>query len=278
MNIDLSRFVKEKEVILPIVNGWGKKDGRKFQFRNLSDGWYKIFVDDKVKLLGPATQLEIYKEARKNKTFTVYAYGEEGIPTNFDTFTRMGLGQSVHVYFLNLPIYSIGKITQFEDKRFYFVEEIQRTRTLELLKDVHNRANAKLPIGITPELAYYNLLIQLTSQAFREVDRLNKLVLSAEERAKRVKEFENTIEGRLKKLITDAGGTFIDYKKSRGKNILVTWSIGGQTIKSQIEADTFHIISAGFCLSGDDKRHTMSSIVRLAEDFQEDDPLYITRE
>ncbi len=278
MNIDLTRFVQEKTVIAPLVAGWGKREGRTFNFPNKENGWYKLKFGNDVQIVGSATPLETFKCLKKLKTYLAYAYGEEGIAYNFDVFKRLGLGQSVRVEFLNLPIYSIAKIAQEEDGRYYFVEEGRRDSVLEALRSVRSGLGAKLRGGITPELGYYHLLVELTSQAFREVDRLNKLVLNEDEKERRVKQFANTLEGRLKKIIEDSGGEFIDYKKSRGKNIVVTWKVGGQLVKSQIDSGTLSIVSAGFCLSGADKEHTMNSIVRLAKDFQEDKPLYITRE
>lgn len=296
MVIDLSRFVKEKLVIAPVVDGWGKVEGRKLEFPNIENGWYQVKIGNTAKVEKPATPLEIYKTLQSKKHYFVFAYGEDGIPINFDNFKKLGLGETVRVNFFNLPLFSVGKVVLMEDGRFYFFEMESRLhrpvleslrqslRPRELQKKVPSRKVANGSglwaglKGLTPELAYYSILISLTSQAFREVEALDKLVLSPEEKEKRVKQFANTIEGRLRKLIKDAGGKFIDYKQSRGNSLLVTWEVGGQQVKSQISGQTFQIVSAGYCLSGDDKRHTMSSIVRLAKDFQEESPLYITRE
>jgi len=297
MVIDFSRFVKDKVIVAPVIDGWGKFEGRKFDFPNTKDGWYRITLGNISKIERPASSLEVYKTLKNRKHYLVFAYGDEGIPINFDNFKQLGLGETVRVNFFSLPLFSIGKVVLWDDGRFVYFD-VENILHHEILGDLRRAIEPERSIqkkvssgavadggrlwtrlrGITPEMGYYALLVNLTTQAFREVDRLDKLVLSPEEKEKRVKQFANTLEGRLKKIIEDSGGEFVDYKQSRGKSLLVTWKIGDQTVKSQIEGETFAIISAGYCLSGDDKRHTMNSIVRLAKDFQEDSPLYITRE
>lgn len=281
MVINLNRFVNDKEIIAPIVDGWGKYEGRRLEFK-IENGWYKIKIGNTSEIISKASPLEIYKTLKDKKHYLVFAYGEEGIPTNFDNFRRMGFEETVSVNFFNLPLYSVGKVTKMEDGRFYFFELESRIYA-EIFKGLRGCINGKSGDissvrGLTPELFYYSILIQLSSEAFHEVDRLDKLVLSPEEKEKRVKEFANTVEDRLKKIVQDSGGKLIEFKKSRGDSILVTWEVGGQRVKSTIKGDTFSIVSAGYCLSGEDKKHTMNSIVRLAKEFQKDKPLYITRE
>jgi hypothetical protein len=75
--------------------------------------------------------------------------------------------------------------------------------------------------------------------------------------------------------IVRAGGTFISMSR-KANGYLVTWSVGGETLKSEIR-DDLRIVSAGFCLSGYDKAHSMNSIVNLAKIYIEDDTLNITR-
>lgn len=296
MVIDFSRFVKDKVIVAPVIDGWGKFEGRKFDFPDTKDGWYQITLGNTSKIERPASPLEVYKTLKNRKHYLVFAYGDEGIPINFDNFKQLGLGETIRVNFFSLPLFTIGKVVLWDDGRFVYFDVEARVHheilgTLQQSIDprgVQEKVSGRSmergsglwagTKGLTPELGYYCLLISLTAQAFREVDRLDKLVLSPEEKEKRVKQFANTLEGRLRKIIEDSGGEFVDYKQSRGKSLLVTWKIGDQTVKSQIQGDTFAIISAGYCLSGDDKRHTMNSIVRLAKDFQEDSPLYITRE
>lgn len=297
MVIDFSRFVKDKIIVAPVIDGWGKFEGRKFDFPNTKDGWYQITLGNISKIERPASPLEVYKTLKNKKHYLVFAYGDEGIPINFDNFKQLGLGETVRVNFFTLPLFSVGKVVLWDDGRFvYFdVENRIHHEILGTLRQSLEPATKESSVGkgkkvddggrlwsrlkgITPEMGYYTLLVNLTTQAFREVEKLDKLVLSPEEKEKRVKQFANTLEGRLKKIIEDSGGEFIDYKQSRGKSLLVTWKIGDQTVKSQIEGDTFQIISAGFCLSGDDRRHNISSLPLLAREFQKDLPLYITRE
>ena len=104
--LDLSRFTREKEAIVPLVDGGGQFDGRRFHFNLMKDGWYRLALGNEVTIVGPATPLEILKATKDLKKLKVYALGEEGIPLNFDNFKQLGLSESERVYFLNLRISS----------------------------------------------------------------------------------------------------------------------------------------------------------------------------
>lgn len=130
-------------------------------------------------------------------------------------------------------------------------------------------------LGVTPEIRYYFLLLSLQKQAFEEVSKLGEFAITEKEKEKRIKEFYGNFGNRLKATIKKAGGTYVSHEK-RAQGYLVEWEVGGQLVKSIIR-DDMRIVSAGFCLSGDDKRHSMGSLINLAKLFQEEDPLYIVR-
>jgi hypothetical protein len=277
--INLNRFAQTQQVIAPIVDGWGQVNGRKL-YLSVPDGWYRIQLDTKALILGSATPLEIDKVLRQQLYLRVYAYGSEGVPLNFDNFARRGFAETVKVNFLNLQPFQLAKIVLWEDDRFYFWEADARTER-ETVRRVREAFNADQSIMgmkyISPELRYYFLLLNFQKQSFRQLEELEKLKLSMEEKKKRMEEFRNTFAGRLEAVITKAGGTLVKFIKSRGNSYMVHWRVNGQLVKSQID-DELRIISAGFCLSGEDTKHTMGSIVNLAKLFQQDAPLYIFRE
>lgn len=280
MAINLERFAHEVEVIVPIVEGWGQINTRKIYQPGLENGWYVVGLNGVVNVKRKATPLEIDKALRDIKPLRVFAYGEEGIPLNFSNFFQRGLGQSVKVHFLNQQPFTLVKVILWEDNRLYYWENDIRTER-EVIKSVQQAFEADQPIteikGVTPELRYYYLLLNLQRQHFRHLEELERLKLDQEEQKKRMEEFRNTFAGRLQHVIEQAGGTLVKFNKSRGNSYMVHWKIGDQLVKSQI-SDDLSVVSAGFCLSGDDRRHTMQSIVQLADMFQERSPLYITRE
>lgn len=277
--INLGRFNQEKIAIVPIVHGWGQIDQRKIYLPKTEDGWYRVSLAAQPELLGKATQLDIWKTLKSKKFLMVYVLGTEGVPVNFDNLTQKGLGETISVKFINLPLYEIARVVQWEDDRWYYYDaEIQFQRTLlRQIKDVFEREQEISAIkGITPELRYYFFLTLLQRASFREVERLKLFRLSEAERQKRIKEFESTLTGRLQKTIEMAGGTLIKFIKSNRDSYMVHWKVKGtdQIVKSTIR-DNMQILNLGFCASGHDREHTLASAIQLAKMYGE---LYITRE
>lgn len=277
--LNLNKFVEENEFIVPIVEGWGKVNSRKI-WKNVKDGWYKVKIGNLVKVIAPATSLEIYKTLREKKSLRVYVLGEEGIPVNFDNFEKRGFGNSVRVHFLSLPLFEVASIVLWEDGRFYAYQAdvVYERSMLKSMKTLFEQGKSINGLkGITPELFYYFLLIFLQNQAYKEAEAIKRMKLDDEEKKKRLEQFKNSLDERLKKAIEDAGGKFIRFSKANANTYLVTWKVGNQIVKSTIN-DRFQILNAGYCLSGSDKDHSVSSLVALAKMFRKDAPLYITRE
>jgi len=277
--IDLERFTKKKEVIVPIVEGWGQYEGRKIYFPKAEDGYYKATLGHSISLGQKASLLEVFKAFKNNKKYRVYAIGEEGVVANFDTFLRNGWGETIKINFINVRLFETVEVVLWEDGRFYFHETIlpKNKKTIQEIKEsFESEASISKIVGVTPELRYYFLLASLQRQSVRAAEEMEKFQLSEIERKKRVEEFNATFPGRLRDTVEKAGGKLVRYSK-HGRGYLVEWRIGRQLVKSTIR-DDMRIINAGFCLSNDDKRHSVSSIVQLAKLFQKDAPLYITRE
>ncbi len=276
--LDLKRFSQIKTVIVPIVGGVGRYNGRHLVF-NVEDGWYAISLGDEAVIEKKATQLEIARAIQNQPTFLVYALGTEGIPLNFDGFSRKGWGEAVTVHFQNLRIFEVAKVIYWEDKKFYFYEQVipREREIIKIAKEAFEKEGVLSFVkGVTPELRYYFVLCSLQRQSYRAAIELEKFNLNKAERDKRIAEFQQTFAGRLKDTIERAGGTLVKYSK-QGTGYLVHWKIGEQVVKSTIH-DDMRIMSLGYCASGADKEHTMASAVQLAKLFQEDKPLYITRE
>lgn len=280
--IDLNKFVDNKDVILPIAEGWGQINGRKIYAPGQEAGWYLVQLP-----LGtvkrPATLLEIARALKPLKSMQIYALGTEGIPLNFDNFKRHGLGEAEHIWFLNLPIFSVASVVRWEDNRLYFYAQIlpKERRIVQGVKEAFEGRKGLLGMrGVTPELRYYVLLAELQRQSYEALAELKDGSkfggVSGSELKKHLKAFQSDFGVRLRLSIENAGGTYISHSK-RGNGFIVEWKVGEQKVKSEIR-DDLRLVSAGFCLSGDDELHTMNSIVGLAKLFQEDSPLYITRE
>ena len=279
MKIDLTRFSKQDIKIVPIVGGWGQRDQRKVYAPNAEDGWYRVVFGDTITLEGKATPLEILKDLRPLKKYLIYAMGTEGIPLNFDNFRRIGVGEAVNINFLALPIFTVASVVRWEDERFYFYEQVlpKERRIIQGAKEAFESNGNLLELsGATPELRYYFLLGQLQRESFRALEDLERFALTASERSNRIAAFQTSFPNRLKLAISNAGGVYKKHTK-RGNGFTVEWELGGQLVKTNIR-DDFSVTSAGYCLSGDDRKHTLGSLIQLAKMFQERSPLYITRE
>lgn len=243
------------------------------------EGWFNILIGTTTKIIRRATPLERLRACSSLRKLTIYALGSEGIPTNFSSFKHLGYGESIRIYGLQAPLFATVQVVQWEDGRFYPYEEVL-TSTRDVIRRVKEQFEKEGDLlgvrGITPELRYYYLLACLQQQSIRAAEELEKFNLSQAERTKRIAEFQSTFPGRLQSTIERAGGSLVKFSK-HGNGWLVHWRIGSDNIKSTI-TDDFRIISAGFCLSGDDRLHTVSSIINLAKLFKEESFLNITRE
>lgn len=281
--LELSKFIKKEIVIVPIINGEGRVNGRKIKLNTKESGWLKLELGDEIRFISKASPYEIIKNTlRQDKKIyktMVYVLGTEGVAYSFDEFYKRGLSEVVEINFIEAPLYSVALIIQWEDKRFYYVDTVI-TKNNKIIKEVKDRFSLIKDIkdvkGVTPELRYYFLLTNLQRDSFENLESLEKMSLSREEKEKRYKKINNAFPIRLKAAIQKAGGVYISHKNF-GHGFEVEWTVGGQKIISRMR-DDMRIINAGFCLSGEDKKHSISSIINLAKVFQKDKPLYITRE
>ena len=278
-DIDFDRFVKEEIRVMPIVDGYGVNEGRRIKLA-VENGWYRVRIGNLVSCEGPASPLEIEEVLKDKKKYLGIALGGEIVPWNFENFYRQGFGETLKVNFLDAPAWELVKFAQWEDGRFYYagVDYKSSRKIINQVKESFETGKNLNEIkGITPEIRYYFLLISLQHQSFRQLQGIEKMKLSQGEREKRLREFQESFAGRLQKTVEQAGGKLVKFSKRGHDRYTVTWKIGDQRVTSIIK-DDMKIYSAGFCLSSQDKRHTMSSLVVLARMFQEEDPLYITRE
>jgi len=283
MKIDLEKFNQEVEEIVPIVNGWGRINSRRLDLR-LEDGWYKLSLGNSVRVIKKASPLEVNRALKDKKKLMVYSLGDEGVPINFVNFKEHGFSESMHINFMFAQPFDVSEVVLWEDERFYFYG-INQKYERELIKGVKEafRQNIILPDlrGVTPEIRYAFMLGHLQRESYSKVTQIlggGKLGgLSGDNRRRIQQELKKDLGNVIRDSISKAGGTFVRLLKLSKDKYDVEWKVGGQTIKSIIKTD-MRIVDAGFCLSGDDKKHSLNSIVNLAKDFQKDRPLYIERE
>lgn len=280
--IDLNRFKKKEIIALPIISNRSQYRKRKIILLNkLTNGWYKIELNEDPKILNPADEIDIRKVLQRLPQIQGYSFGDEVVPLHFDSANfKYDLTESISVYFMKAPLWSISKIRRWENGKWFF-DSLDAKADVSALFEVKKRFDKEQDLidlkGITPELRYYFIIMQLQRRSLKQIVDLERLKLSKAEREKRLRDFQKTLAGRLEKIITDAGGHLHMFKK-RGEDLIVIWSAGEEKFNSVIKANTFGIRELGFCASGEDKLHSMSSAVLLAKEYQKERSIYTTRE
>ena len=279
MAIDLNRFSEPVEAVVPFIDKKSVYRGRKIE-EGVEDGWYKVMIADNIAVLGVANQIEREMALQSCPILKGLPIGDQFFPLNFNTLEVLGFDQTAEVQFNEGETWDIIKAGLWEDGRFYFAGidyGFDRGILENVRKAFEKDKSIKDISGTTPELRYYFIVLSLHRESHRKMQELAKMKLAAAEREKLLKEFRKTFSGRLEKIIKDAGGKLVRFSKKGKDKVVVVWKVGDQQIKTVIE-DGLKIIDAGFCLSGEDKKHSLSSLIALAHIFKEDEPLYITRQ
>lgn len=83
-------------------------------------------------------------------------------------------------------------------------------------------------------------------------------------------------EGRIKEMLA-AGGAELDNYVIRGKQIEITWQAhSGRYYKSRVDKDTLDVVSAGICLSGEDKKFHLKDLPGVIREGEDGGLIYIT--
>ena len=279
--IDLERFSKPNLAIVPIVDKESIYLGRRFQ-ANTENGWYQVELGDQVKILNKVDEIDIDKIMENLPLIRGYTLADSIVPLHFDSVKfRYGYSESVPVHFIASQLWDIVKTRRWEDGRLFY-QGLDYSSDTSVVEKVRERLETEKPLkgikGLTPELRYVYLVLRLQRDNYRALEELKKLKLSKEEKEKRLQEFQETLPGRILKTVEEAGGKLIRWNKQGTDKVVVVWKSGGQTVNSLIDLD-FRVLEAGYCLSGEDKRHSLGSIVPLAQIFKEQGrSLYLTRE
>lgn len=279
MNINLSRFSEPIEAIIPVFNGYGVCGCRVFKW-NDETGYYLAMLGDDVKKVGPANLIEVDEMLSQLSGFRGISYGDSIIPLNFSVSKFFGYSETIPCKFMSAEVGTTVVVRQWEDGTLLFHSIDSNSKAQFLILEVKKRAEEGTSLvglkGITPEMRYFYLMLVLDKQRFEEWQNLDKLELSEEERRKRIKQFEESLAGRLQKAVEDAGGKLVRFNR-RGNRIDITWRVGRQTFRSIVNQN-FRVLELGFCASGYDSDHTISSAVILARQFVEEGLIYKTRE
>jgi hypothetical protein len=235
------------------------------------DGWYMVHLQgNEVIKFSPDFPKYIIGNVMHG-----YTYNNSFLPENFDVLKKKyGYEIMVDLQFNNLPTMSAVDVIIWEDNKFYFY---QQNFSNMIIFDIQNcideegNININDKKGLTPEIK--------TVLLFHSIERKQQIALKKKlEEKKKIEEYQKSMPGRLMLSFKEVGAEILKYSM-QGKNLIVDWKLKDsyQAYNSVIDAETFRIKEAGFCLSGFDKDHNVKSIALLAKGYEEEDLIHITR-
>lgn len=264
--LNLEELVEPIKVSVPILNNSFQYHKKLYTIES-PNGWHEVLLQgNKATIIGPS--LNCFRSVHG------YTFGEKLIYKNFDYAKRLGLPkQFPTLYFSNIESFSSVLAVYWEDKRFYFQSLDYGDLTIIPVQEAYlqEETNIEHIKGVSPELKMCFLLhsIELEKQ---------KALLALKEKEEEERKFYSSILGRLKLTFERAGARLLKYQTTYDR-IIADWKIPGSEYQynSVIDLRTWKIIEAGFCMSNDDRRHNITSLVKLAEDYEDRSVIHITR-
>ncbi len=267
--LDFNKLHNPVSNVVPILNQQFVYHRKKY-FCNVEDGWYNVTLQgNEVKKSEP-----VYPGSQFLRLVKGYTYNNNFIPLNFDSFKRnFGYEVMTNLNFNNLPTMSAVTGAMWEDNKLYlFQQDFSNMIIFEIQDCIDEEGNIHIEDkkGLTPEIK--------TLLLFHSIERKNQIKLKKQlEETKKIEEYKKSMPGRLMLSFQEVGAEVLKYS-IQGKNLIVDWALeGGQEFNSVIDSETFRIVQAGYCMSGDDKRHNIKSMVLTAKNYEEEDLIHITR-
>lgn len=263
--INLDKFDKEIEVIVPIANGFFCYRNKQYRLDQNVNGWYKVKIKgndaELIELLMP--------DLMEQNGFTIikgYVFNNNIIFQNFDVgFRKTGYEVMAELYFNEVDNFTSIEAIYWDRKLFYYRPNYSDFFISEVKQVLDNGEDIKQIKGITQELKTICLFHELEQKKIKELKK------QEEENV-----LKQTLEGQLYLSFKRVGAEIINYSIT-GNRIIVDWSINSQDFNSILDRNTFQVIEAGYCMSGHDKEHSLHSMVVLAKQYDKEDLIYKTR-
>lgn len=276
--LDFGKFAGPIKAVVPIRNNSFILNKKPYQIKS-DDGWFEVLIDgNKAQTCGHA-YWDLPREKASNMVLG-YTCNNSIVFQNFDVAKRKwNLGMTAPLHFNQSPTFESIRAVVWEDGQVYWVEpnysDVQTLELKDLLDSDQTLVGRK---GVTQELRSLFLFHAL------EKEQIKQLAIEAEmakTRAIQKEEEERLMRDipyRLRMTLARAGGEMLGYSLT-GNRIIVEWKIpdSGQRYNSVIDSRTWMVLEAGFCMSNDDKRHNLTSIVKTAEEYEDRGVTFITR-
>jgi len=288
MPLDFAKLARPFAAVVPLLSNGFVLNKKKYTTQESEDGWWTVEISgNRVRVI----EQHYWSEPPKSGSVAGYTYNNDLVFSNFDVAKRKWkVEMMAPLHFNVVETFTAVRAVMWEDKRLYYCQPwYEDVKSLE----VKVAYDAETPIigmkGLTPELQTLHVFHALERQqlrallAAREVAaRAAKVAADAKDRAEHeAAEHERLMADvgyRLRHTFEMSGATLIKFSRS-GNRLVVDWNIEGssQRYNSVIDARTFQVLEAGYCMSGDDRRHNVTSMVLTAEDYEREQLTYITR-
>ena len=263
--IDFESLAKSYKVVVPVLN-------KKFIFNkksyhvNAENGWWLVEIKgNRVRALEPSIK----------DTYNIMGYTCNNLIIfhNADVAKRKyKLDVSVELNFNQSSTFEPIRAEVWEDGKVYYVgPNYSEFKSLELKDILESDGSIEKEKGITPELRMVYLFHSLEKARLKELAELAKAKADHERMMK-------DVPYRLTAIFQRSGAQVINFS-IKDKRIKVDWKFKDYDYKYNtiVDYDSWKIIEAGYCMSGDDKRHNITSLVKTAEEYEEKNLIYITR-
>ncbi len=292
MAIDLNRFDQTNIIIAP-VHKLKYTDRVTTVYNNrvctwkqdIEDGWYKIEMSaEGGKILDKADAIDQEELFKKLDSIYGFVYRDKIIPMSFNTM-KMKYGwfaDTIKVNFITAQPWALINCVRWEDDKLYYWKMNMSNLIMSVLTKVKEAFDNEKDINnlkyVTPELRYLFILNCIQRKAIHDIQKLEELNISNDEKEEIKKDFANSLSGKLLHVFEDAGAHLIHYQIKANGSLQVDWSVDGERFNSILSPDTFSVKEAGYCMSDADHDHNARSMILLAKEYMKDDLIYKTRE
>lgn len=271
--LDFDKIAEPRRVVVPVLNRsfvFEKK-----RYRAISeDGWRLVEIqNNQSRVLDNAIGADSFAYSESGESVRGYTNNNAFVFQNFDVAKRKwGFEIFAPLRFNQSPSFEAIKAIVWEDKQVYWSEPDYSDTKLFQFKDLlEKEQDLSGQKEVTPEIR--------TLFLFHALERANlKKLLEETTRKEEYDQLMSTIPGRLKVTLNRVDADLVGYSLS-GNRLVVDWKIrgSGYQYNSVLDSQTLRVLEAGYCLSGHDKDHNLTSIVKLADDYEERNLVHITR-
>lgn len=271
MVLDLEKLAQPFSALVPIVRKSFLLGGKRYSV-NSEDGWFIVKIQgNRGKVLSEGRDsVQDLKDQGALDIVQGYTHNNTVVFANADVAKRKwGFGLQAPLYFNQEQTFSAIEVVVWGDDRCYYSGPNYQDTAALTIRDLETLDGQK---GITPELRSVFLFHALEREQARQI-------AEALQKKQAEEELMRSIPGRLAVTFKRAGAELISHSMT-GHRIIVNWRIPGNSheYNSVLNSSTWMVEEAGYCMTRDDKRHNITSLVKTAEDYEERGLTYITRD